>query len=60
MRRKSWVNSWSVLRLAVWRACSIRSRRLRRFILCWRQVVRKVGMRPSKAETIEHAVLEDG
>lgn len=60
MRRKSWMNSWSVLRLAALRAWSICSRRLRRFILYWNRVEYKLGVRPSKTETTENVLLRDG
>lgn len=53
MRRKSWMKWWSVLRLAAWRACSICSRRLRRFILCWGRWRKKLGKRSSNAVTAE-------
>lgn len=55
------MNSWSVLRLVFWRACSIRSRRLRRFMLCWRRGREKAGVRPNtnKREKAGQVALED-
>lgn len=58
MRRKSWMKWWSVLRLAACRACSICSRRLRRFILCWSRWSRKVGKRSSNAVTAKGVNLD--
>lgn len=60
MRRKSWRKWWSVLRLAVCRACSICSRRLRRFIVCRIRGSKKVSVGSSETETTEHLVLEGG